>query len=136
MRFAIREAETLGATEVEVYAAASSESEVFIENNDVKQAKSQKTSSMGIRVLLGGAPGFYSINNLTKGRIKDAVATAIKIARASPPDKFQTIPGVSTVVVLKGIYDRKAESFAASDAARNAAEMLTTAKAYDERVSV
>jgi PmbA protein len=114
MRYAIRQAEALGAGDCEVYAAASSESEVFIENNDVKQAKSQKTSSMGIRVLLGGSVGFYSINSLTKDRIKDAVATAVKIARASPPDRFHALPGKSKPKPLRGIYDKKAESFYAS----------------------
>lgn len=136
MRSAIREAEALGASDVEVYAATSSESEVFIENNDIKQAKSQKTSSMGIRVLLNGSLGFYSTNILTKDRIKDAVATAIKITRSSPRDKFNALPCRSNVKVIRGIYDKKAESFAAPDAAAKAAEMLEAAKLYDGRVSV
>lgn len=136
IRYAIREAEALGAGDAEVYAATSSESEVFIENNDIKQAKSQKTSSMGVRVLLGGSVGFYSINNLTKGRVKDAVATAIKIARVGPSDKFHALPSRSKPRQLRGIYDKKAESFSASDAARKAAEMLDIAKSYDGRVSV
>ncbi|MEP0824274.1 MAG: hypothetical protein HRF40_02195, partial [Nitrososphaera sp.] len=77
MQSAIREAKALGASDVEVYAATGNESEVFIENNDVKQAKSQRSSSMGIRVLLnGGSLGFYSTNILTKERIMDAVAIA------------------------------------------------------------
>lgn len=136
MRYAIREAEALGASGGEAYAAANSESEVFIENNDVKQAKSQKTSSMGIRVLYGGSVGFYSINSLTKSRIKDAVATAVKIARASPQDRHHMLPGKSKTRTLRGIYDRKAESFAAQDSAKVAAEMLRAAKSYDGRVSV
>ena len=136
MRYAIKEAEAVGASDAEVYAAASSESEVFIENNDVKQAKSQKTSSMGIRVLLNGSVGFYSINTLTKNRIKDAVGTAVKIARTSPSDKFHALPGKSKAKALQGIYDKKAESFTASDAAKKAAEMLDAAKSYDSRVSV
>jgi len=134
--YAIKEAESLGASDAEVYAAASSESEVFIENNDVKQAKSHKTSSMGIRVLLNGAVGFYSINTLTKNRIKAAVETAVKIARTSPPDKFHGLPGKSKPKPLQGIYDKKAESFTASNAAKKAAEMLDVAKSYDNRVSV
>ncbi len=137
MQTAIRAAEALGASDVEVYAATSNESEVFIENNDVKQAKSQKSSSMGIRVLLnGGSLGFYSTNILTKDRIKDAVATAIKIARSSPRDKFNRLPGKSKVKALRGIYDKKAESFAAPDAAVKATEMLEAARSYDSRVSV
>jgi PmbA protein len=136
MRGAIKEAEALGASDVEIYSAAVSESEVFIENNDVKQAKSQNTSSMGIRVLLAGSAGFYSTNILTKNRIKDAAAMAVKIARSSPRDKFNSLPGKSKARVLRGIYDKNAESFAAPDAAEKAAELLEAAKSYDGRVSV
>jgi len=136
LRYAIKEAESLGASDAEAYAAASAESEVFIENNDVKLAKSQKTSSIGVRVLLNGSAGFYSVNSLTKSRIKDAAFMAVKIARVSPKDRHHSLPGRSKARMLSGIYDKKAESFAASDAARMAAEMLGEAKSYDSRVSV
>ena len=137
VRYAIREAEAQGATDAEVYAATNKESEVFIENNDLKQAKSQSMSSVGIRVLLGGSIGFYSVNRLAKEQIRQAVSTAIKMARVSPEDKHNSLPGgKSKVTMLRGIYDRKAESFEASDAAGLAAEMLQAAKSYDGRVSV
>lgn len=136
LRYAVREAEALGASNAEAYAQASSESEVFIENNDIKQAKSQKASSVGIRVLLGGSAGFYSVNSLAKSKIKDAVLMAVKIARVSPKDRHHALPRRSKVSKLAGIHDKKAESFEASDAARMAAEMLGTAKSYDKRVSV
>jgi PmbA protein len=136
LHYAVKQAETLGASDAEAYAAAGNESEVFIENNDVKQAKSQRTNAIGIRVLLEGSLGFYSINDLTKSRIKDAAAMAIKIARASPRDRHNVLPGKSKSKALRGIYDKNAESFQASDAARMAAEMLETAKSYDNRISV
>ena len=136
LRFAIKQAETIGASDAEAYGAASSESEVFIENNDVKQAKSQKTSSIGIRVLVNGSPGFYSVNSMKKDRIDDAVTMAVKIAHVSPKDKYHAFPRGSKVTKLSGLYDKKAELFDASDAARNAAEMLKAAESYDNRVSV
>ena len=136
MRYVIKQAEALGASDSEAYCAASSESEVFIENNDIKQAKSQKTSSIGIRVLVNGSPGFYSVNNMTKSKIKDAVSMAVKIARVSPIDKYHALPGRSKGRLLSGIYDKKAESFESSDATRMAAEMLEAARSYDSRVSV
>jgi PmbA protein len=136
LHYAVKQAEALGASDAEAYAAAGNESEVFIENNDVKQAKSQRTNAIGIRVLLEGSLGFYSINDLTKSRIKDAAAMAIKIARASPRDRHNVLPGKSKSKALRGIYDKNAESFQASDAARMAAEMLETAKSYDNRISV
>ena len=57
LQYAIKQAEALGASDAEAYAAINNESEVFIENNDVKQAKSQSTSSIGVRVVLDGSIG-------------------------------------------------------------------------------
>ncbi len=136
LQYAIKQAEALGASDAEAYAAINNESEVFIENNDVKQAKSQSTSSIGVRVVLDGSIGFYSTNDLGKSRIRDAAFMAIKVAHASPKDKHNVLPGKSKSKSLRGIYDRNAESFQTLDAARMAAEMLNAAKSYDSRVSV
>ena len=138
LQYAVKQAETLGASDAEAYGATNNESEVFIENNDVKQAKSQRTSSIGIRVVLDGSIGFYSTNDLAKSRIRDAAATAIKVAHASPKDRHNVFPAKSRSKSksLRGIYDRNADSFQTLDAARMAAEMLKSAKSYDSRVTV
>jgi PmbA protein len=138
LQYAVKQAETLGASDAEAYGAINNESEVFIESNDVKQAKSQRTSSIGLRVVLNGSIGFYSTNDLAKSRIRDAAAMAIKVAHASPKDKHNVLPGrsKSKSKSLPGIYDRNADSFQTLDAARMAAEMLKSAKSYDSRVSV
>ncbi|MDQ3975792.1 MAG: TldD/PmbA family protein [Thermoproteota archaeon] len=138
LQYAIKQAETLGASDAEAYASTTDESEVFIENNDVKQAKSQRMSSIGVRVVLDGSIGFYSTNDLAKNRLRDAAAMAIKVAHASPKDRYNVLPSKSKSKSksLRGIYDRNAESFQTLDAARMAAEMLKSAKSYDSRVSV
>lgn len=138
LQYAVKQAEALGASDAESYGAINNESEVFIENNDVKQAKSQRTSSIGLRVVLDGSIGFCSTNNLAKSRIKDAAAMAIKVAQASPKDRHNVLPGrsKSKSKPLPGIYDRNADSFQTLDAATMAAEMLKSAKSYDNRVSV
>jgi PmbA protein len=138
LHYAVKQAETFGASDAEAYAATNNESEVFIENNDLKQAKSQSISSIGIRVVVDRSIGFYSINNLAKSRIREGAAMAIKIAQASPKDRHNILPNRSRSKSksLRGIYDRNAESFQTLDAARSAAEMLKAAKSYDNRVSV
>jgi PmbA protein len=138
LHYAIKQAEIFGASDAEAYAATNNESEVFIENNDLKQAKSQSISSIGIRVVHDGSIGFYSINDLAKSRIRDGAAMAIKIAQASPRDRHNILPNRSRSKSksIRGIYDRNSESFQTSDAARRAAEMLKAAKSYDSRVSV
>lgn len=138
LRYAIKQAEALGASDAEAYGATNNESEIFIENNDIKQAKSQRTQSIGIRLVLDGSIGFYSINDLTKSKIRDAADMAIKVARASPKDRHNVLPHrpKSKSKSLRGIYDRNADSFQTSDAARMAADMLKSAKSYDTRISV
>ena len=134
--FVLSEAEKKGADYCESYGVSNKESEVFIENNDVKQSKSHKTDGLGIRVFVNGSLGFSSTNILEKEHIRDAVTKAIKLARVSPSDKFNSMPYSRTVKLLNGIYDRKSESFTASAAVKLAAEMLDAAKSYDKRVSV
>ena len=134
--FVLSEAEKKGADYCESYGVSNKESEVFIENNDVKQSKSHKTDGLGIRVFVNGSLGFSSTNILEKEHIRDAVTKAIKLARVSPSDKFNSMPYSRTVKLLNGIYDRKSESFTASDAVKLAADMLDAAKSYDKRVSV
>jgi len=138
LHYAIKQAEIFGASDAEAYAATNNESEVFIENNDLKQAKSQSISSIGIRVVHDGSIGFYSINDLAKSRVRDGAAMAIKIARASPRDRHNVLPNRSRSKSksIRGIYDRNSESFQTSDAAKRAAELLKAAKSYDSRVSV
>ena len=136
IHLAIKEAEKLGASDCEAYVASTGESEVFIENNDVKQAKSQKAEAIGIRVIAGGAQGFYAVNSLDRGKVVNAAAAAVKIARVSQKDRFNSLPAKSKVMPLRGIYDKKAEEFEPQDAARMAAEMLDAAKSHDSRVSV
>jgi PmbA protein len=134
--FVLKEAEKRGADYCEAYGVSNKESEVLIENNDLKQSKSHKTDGLGIRVFVNGSLGFSSTNILEKEYIINAVTQAIKLARVSPSDKFNSMPYSRTVKLLNGIYDRKSESFIASDAVKMAVDMLDAAKSYDKRVSV
>lgn len=134
--FVLKEAEKKGADYCEAYGVSNRESEVFIENNDVKQSKSHRTGGLGIRVFINGSLGFSSTNILEREHISNAVTQAIKLARVSPSDKYNTMPFPRTVKLLNGIYDRNSESFNASDTVKMAVDMLDAAKSYDNRISV
>jgi PmbA protein len=134
--FVLKEAEKKGADYCEAYGVSNRESEVFIENNDVKQSKSHRTGGLGIRVFINGSLGFSSTNILEREHISNAVTQAIKLAKVSPSDKYNTMPFPRTVKVLNGIYDRNSESFNASDTVKMAVDMLDAAKSYDNRISV
>ena len=128
--FAVREAEKRGAEYAEAYMTKSKESEVFIENNDLKQLKYHKNSGLGIRVFVDGSLGFSSVNVLEREPIKDAAMQAIKLARVSPADKFNSMPKEARIKFLEGIYDINAESFSLYDATKLAADMLVAAKSF------
>ena len=134
--FVLREAEKNGANYCEAYGVSNKESEVFIENNDLKQSKSHRTGGLGIRVFINGSLGFSSTNILEREHISNAVRQAIKLARVSPSDKYNSMPFSRTVKLLNGIYDRNSESFNAPDTVKMAVDMLDAAKSYDNRVSV
>ncbi|HKG71793.1 MAG TPA: TldD/PmbA family protein [Nitrososphaeraceae archaeon] len=134
--FVLREAEKNGANYCEAYGVSNKESEVFIENNDLKQSKSHRTGGLGIRVFVNGSLGFSSTNILEREHISNAVRQAIKLARVSPSDKYNSMPFSRTVKLLNGIYDRNSESFNAPDTVKMAVDMLDAAKSYDNRVSV
>ena len=134
--FVLREAEKNGAHYCEAYGVSNKESEVFIENNDLKQSKSHRTGGLGIRVFINGSLGFSSTNILEREHISNAVTQAIKLARVSPSDKYNSMPFSRTVKLLNGIYDRNSESFNAPDTVKMAVDMLDAAKSYDNRISV
>lgn len=134
--YAVKEALKQDADEAEAYAALDKEAEVFLENSDLKQVKSHRKSSIGVRVFVNNSLGFASVNSLEKEKVLDAVSKAVKIARASPRDKHNVLPRKSKVKFLRGIYDQNAENFEPRDATKHAIEMLNAACSYDPRVSV
>jgi PmbA protein len=147
--FAVRKAEENGAQEAEAYAVSNKEVEVFIENNDLKQSKSDKTGAVGIRVFINKALGFSSVNTFQRKYVEQAVVKAIKLAKISPADKFNSMPDTSNISNsesstsyadgierLEGIYDKKAESVSPSVVINMAAELLDSAISFDKRVSV
>jgi PmbA protein len=147
--FAVRKAQENGAQDAEAYAVSNKEAEVFIENNDLKQSKSDKTGAVGIRVFLNKALGFSSVNTFQRKYVEQAVVKAIKLAKISPADKFNSMPDTANISDsessisnansgrrLEGIYDKKAETVSPSQAINLAAEMLDSATSFDERVSV
>lgn len=78
--FAVKEAEINGATEAEACAINNRESEVSIENNDIKQAKSHTMGGLGIRLFVNHRLGFSYANSLTKDSIRRSVLRALKVA--------------------------------------------------------
>ena len=134
--YAVKEALKQNANEAEAYAIFDKESEVFLENSDLKQVKSHRKGSIGIRVFINNSLGFTSINSLDKEKVLDSVSKAIKIAKVSPRDKHNVLPEKSKIMLLEGIYDPNAEYFEPTDTVKYSIEMLNAARSYDPRISV
>lgn len=135
--FTVKEALRNGATEAEAYAVTNRESEVIIENNDIKEAKSHTTGGLGIRVFLDHRLGFSYGNSFTPDSIQRSILRALKVAAASPQDKFNALPHSSNKHMHKAkLFDQGAESFTITACTTLASEMLEAAKSFDERVSV
>ena len=150
--FVLKEAECKGADEVEAYAVSNKENAVFIENNDLKQSKSDRTAELGIRVIIDKSVGFSCVNMLQREYVERAVSEAIKLAKVSPTDQFNSMPTVmgntlrsssssssqtvDNIKKLEGIYDKKAEHITTSNVIDYAAQMLSSARSFDNRVSI
>jgi PmbA protein len=136
--FAVKEAERTGATEAEAYGVTTKESEIFIENNDVKQGKLHETCGIGIRVFINRSVGFSFANKLDKNSIRMAIRKALKLGSASPHDKYNLLPSadLSKCNLLQGLYDKSAESFTIVDSAEMASRMIEIVKSIDSRVSI
>lgn len=135
--FAVKEAEKSGATEAEAYAITNRESEVSIENNDIKQAKSHTIAGLGIRIFVNRRLGFSYANTLTQESIKRSVIRAVKVASICPEDKFNVLPLAPDKDIRRPkLFDKTAESFSVTECTTLASEMLKAAISIDNRVSV
>ena len=136
---AVSEALRLGASEAEAYASRSRHITAYIESNDLKHVKIDEPLGIGIRVILNKAQGFASANTFNPDKVRDAISTAISIARACPRDRYQRLPlppSKGSIPKLNGIYDSSVEGLGVDEVASYAYEMLNTAKGYDARVTV
>lgn len=133
---AVQQALRLGASEAEAFATATTETEAFLERNDVKLGKTHNKIGLGVRVFKNHALGFASINTFEPGRVADTVSAAIKMAANSPPDPHNMLPSPQKIARLPGLFDPAAEHFRAETALQAAVEMLRAAKDFDPRVTV
>lgn len=132
MQLALR----LGASEAEAFATSASETEAFLERNDVKLGKTHDKVGLGVRVFKDHALGFASINTFQPSRIEATVASAVRMAANSPSDPHNVLPSPRKIMRLQGLLDPEAEAFRAEAALTAAVEMLRAAKDYDPRVTV
>lgn len=134
--FGFKKALKAGADEAEVYAATEKELTVVFERNDVNIGKGHEVSGVGIRIFKNKSFGYSSVNSLSKGEVEKAVDRALKLARASPPDKFNELPDKKPLREIKGLFDNESERFSSEQSLEYATNMFNAAKDYDDRVTI
>jgi PmbA protein len=135
-RDAVRRARAAGAEQAEVYAVASLESRVNLEADDVSSAQSDEEERFGIRVRARGATGFAATNDPARASIGAAIASALALARVSPPDPWGDLPAPRAVAPVAGLCDPALEELGVEAIARLVGELAGRTRALDARVRI
>lgn len=83
LAFGIKQAIKLGATYAEARHEKNAGEAVTFKNGNLDAVGITESNGIGIRLLINGALGFASTNQVQKAAVKETVETAIKMARAA-----------------------------------------------------
>jgi len=134
---AVKKALELGASEAEAYLVKGKMFYVSFEANDIKLAKSEISDGIGIRVFKNKGLGFSSVNSLSKDKILEAVATAVRLAGLAPSDEANRLPSsTGPLPEVKDLYDPNADKIGMEQMLDYASKLLKTAINYDKRILV
>ncbi|MDQ7780970.1 MAG: TldD/PmbA family protein [Planctomycetota bacterium] len=126
-----------GADEAEVYVTRGFEIGVSVEAGSIKSASQQTADGVGIRAFKNTGLGFAYVNSLDEGRVKEAAARAVSLAKVSPSDENNVMPEPSRPAPkIEGLYDAAAETFEVGAALRQVHDMLKAAHGVDPRVAI
>jgi PmbA protein len=137
-RDAVKRARDLGADQAEVYASASSEVRVHIENGDLGTAVAHDEECFGIRVRRAGATGFASSNDPSPEAVDETARAAVEIARVSPADADGDFPEpeAGDAADVKGLRDPALEEVDVEGAARLCGGLVREVRRLDPRVRI
>ncbi|MHA1935277.1 MAG: TldD/PmbA family protein [Candidatus Thorarchaeota archaeon] len=116
---AVKEAERLGADQVEVYSAISRSFTIEVENSAIRAALEKRDSGCGIRTVVGKKIGFAYVTTIAEDDVMDAVKSSVALAKASLPDKdFESLPSFDgKYPSVKGLFHQEIGSLNSEEAA-------------------
>lgn len=77
-------------------------------NSQIHQNVASKRGGIAIKVVAGEKIGNLLVNSLEKAQIKDAVSSAVKVARVTPPNKdFKSLPEPTKWAPIKDAYHKE-----------------------------
>jgi len=131
-RQAVRMAQSLGAQDVEVFAQETRDITTDIEKHDLQTSSSRQETIIGVRAMLDRQVGFTCTNILEE--LEASVANAVQLAKASPRDDNNRLPGPVAFDPVPDLHDPRAERCSASEVVGQAIRMIETAESMDRRL--
>lgn len=132
----VRKGLNYGADEIEVFSVSQRSIEAGIENNDLKLAKTNSGTSVGIRVFTKKSLGFACANTLEPDALDRVLRNAISISKSAPRDEFNGIPQAKKISSVPGTFDEEIEDSDEKTILEKASKMLQSARRVDDRVVV
>ena len=125
-----------GADEAEAYGVRSRSISIAFEKGDLKLAKVDESSSIGLRVFRGRRLGFASTNQGGTAALDAAAEDALALSRSAPPDEHNVLPAARPVAPrLAGIEDELAE-LPVERVVELGRRLVAAARARDRRISI
>ncbi len=105
----IRDAEKLGAQQVEAYLTSRKQIQIRVEQGTIKTAEEKHDVGCAIRTVIGKKLGFAFTSTINRSDIQASTKEAVSLAKFSLPDnEFHSFPTYSgSFRTLDGIYDPK-----------------------------
>lgn len=94
-------------TATEVFLESTITTTLRLERWQLKMGETTEEWGGAVRAIVGKGVGFSTFSNASLGSM--AIRAAVKNARAAPPSEYATLPSVSKVPDVQGIYDKKVE---------------------------
>ncbi len=131
----VRRAASEGAEEAEAFLVSGRRISVEVEKGEVKTARSEIVSGIGVRSVVQGKVGFAYATSLADAL--DVAVKSVKNALASKPDPhFKGLPDPGRVSPVEGLFDPKVADLDVAEAVEFIHEMVSAASSKTGVVSV
>jgi PmbA protein len=135
---AVERARRAGADQAEACVESSRSFSVEVNGGKIETLKQSATRGLGLRVIVGGAVGFVSSNDLGGERMEDLARRAVALARLSTPDPANALPTPAEAGEAGGpdleLLDPAVVALPAETKIEMALELERVALAHDPRI--
>jgi len=134
---AVERARRAGADQAEACVESSRSFSVEVNGGKIETLKQSATRGLGLRVIVNGAVGFVSSNDLAGDRVDDLARRAVALARLSTPDPANALPTPAEAGgdgADLGLLDPAVVALPAEAEIEMALELERVALAHDPRI--